>query len=102
MSIVLRLRPGSFSDFVFPATSALLDALAAGTAYINVHTAAFPAGEIRAQLLTSSFAASAGYMESSDLVLNSAQQIPPVQSPGFGAAFVEINSALGLVCTAFF
>ena len=53
---VLQMLPvGSFSQFVFPVTTAVATALAVPSfpdtsAYFNVHTTMYPAGEIRGQL----------------------------------------------------
>jgi len=44
---------GSFTDIWVGLTSANIAALESGSYYINIHTSAFPAGEIRGQIVSS-------------------------------------------------
>lgn len=55
LCVVLSVHAARFSQFVFPVSGTLASALIPGAshdtqAYINVHTAAYPGGEVRGQL----------------------------------------------------
>lgn len=67
--------------------SMYLNDLTSGNVYLNVHTTANPAGEIRAQL------EAFGGM-SFDSWLNGAQEVPVANSPASGVAFMHINEAM--------
>jgi len=69
-----------------PLTPGLVNELLAGNIYVNVHTAAHPAGEIRGQVLLGSekkFTAS----------LNGQQEVPPVNVPGNGVGKFTLNAS---------
>lgn len=57
--------------------AALLPALEGGATYLNLHTAGFPGGEIRGQVVTSTAKRFTGSLEG-------AQEVPPVASSGSG------------------
>ena len=65
----------------------ILDSLLAGNVYINVHTATYPNGEIRGQLVQDH-----GVAFHSEL--NGDSQVPPVTTDGYGIAHVAVNSTL--------
>lgn len=67
-------------------TAAQVATMKANGMYMNVHTTAFPGGEIRAQLL-----ADAG--EHFVAALSPAQEVPPTASPGFGGAQLILSPA---------
>jgi MYXO-CTERM domain-containing protein len=67
--------------------AAALDAIRNGQTYINLHTAANPAGEIRGNLVDAAEA-----FESS---LDGAQEVPPVTTGGSGAGLLVISSDAG-------
>lgn len=70
-------------------------ALMADGCYVNIHTAALPGGEIRAQLLKDAgdhFVAA----------LDSAQQVPPNASPGLGSAQLTRDASGVLTITGAF
>lgn len=66
-------------------TSAQLDTLLDGGWYINVHTADFPNGEVRAQILTTDFSLLTFRLDSS-------QEVPAVRSSASGSAYATYNS----------
>jgi hypothetical protein len=69
-----------------PADSTL-EMLMKGLLYINVHTAANPAGEIRGQI----------YLESEILLtatLDGAQEVPPIITPAYGYASFKLSKSL--------
>ncbi|HET7726600.1 MAG TPA: CHRD domain-containing protein [Candidatus Limnocylindrales bacterium] len=59
-------------------------AIRAGTAYVNLHTAAYPSGEVRAQLLAKGDAYAA--------TLTGFQEVPAVTTGGSGSAWVVISA----------
>ncbi|MCH8306269.1 MAG: CHRD domain-containing protein [Candidatus Marinimicrobia bacterium] len=65
----------SASDGSQPLTPELVEELLSGRLYVNVHTNAFPAGEIRGQVIVIS-----GY----NAQLSGSQSVPPVTSSGSG------------------
>jgi hypothetical protein len=67
---------GRFSD-------GALATLRAGGLYVNVHTAAFPGGEIRGQLLADPADHRA--------LLSGAEEVPPVATPARGVACLRLN-----------
>lgn len=73
---------GSFDPTEF---AGLLDDMNAGNVYINVHTAEFPNGEIRGQLMYD-------MRISHDAMANTAQEMPePMGADGNGLALVSLN-----------
>ncbi len=69
-----------------PATT-FADDLIAGNIYLNVHTAANPGGELRAQLMMSN---NLNYVS----WLDGAQEVPPVSVTGKGVALFWVNAAM--------
>ena len=69
-----------------PLTPALVNELMAGRIYVNVHTANFGGGEIRAQLRLST-----GVGRTSNL--NGAQEVPPVATPATGTGSCVLTAA---------
>jgi hypothetical protein len=65
-------------------TPAQATALAANGTYLNVHTGAFPGGEIRGQVVPASSTRFAG-------VLSGAQEVPPVPSTATGTAIAFLH-----------
>ena len=74
------------TDSSQPLTSALVDSAIAGKLYVNFHTTANPAGEVRGQLV---LAGGTGFSAS----LEGDKQVPPVTADGRGVAYVVLNSA---------
>lgn len=67
-----------------PLTAALITSLYKGTLYVNVHTAAFGAGEIRGQIVPASGAGMRARM-------TGAQQVPPLAVAGLGTASFSLT-----------
>lgn len=67
--------------------SAAVDAIRAGTAYVNLHTAANPAGELRGQLAVATGA------QGFSTPLTGSQEVPPVTGAATGEANVVISAA---------
>lgn len=67
--------------------SSFADDLMAGNIYLNVHTAANPNGELRAQLMMSN---NLNYVS----WLDGAQEVPPVSVVGKGVAFFRVNTTM--------
>jgi len=76
------------TDSSQPLTPALVDSLLSGRIYVNIHTAANVAGEIRGQLNLTG----AGFTAS----LNAAQEVPSVAMPttGTGTGSFSLNAAM--------
>lgn len=88
--ILFNLQPptgqtsGSVVNTTFAITPTQVVDLKAGRHYFNIHSSAFPGGEIRGQILPSS-----PYVAS----LSSRQEVPRNTSPGVGRAAVSLNAA---------
>jgi hypothetical protein len=67
-----------------PLTPALVTELLKGNVYVNLHTAAFPAGEIRGQLTLSGGVAEGAHPEGP-------QETPPTPSPGKGISAMTLT-----------
>jgi hypothetical protein len=79
--VVFNLSPGSPKNGVITLTPAQADELQAGLYYVNIHSATYPGGEIRGQILPASMCFSAA--------LSGAQEVPANGSTASGAgAFV--------------
>jgi hypothetical protein len=65
-------------------TSALKDALEARQLYANVHTTAYPGGELRGQIVPT-----ASYLFRTNL--SGSQEVPPVETPARGALILELD-----------
>jgi hypothetical protein len=65
-------------------TSALKDALEARRLYANVHTTAYPGGELRGQIVPT-----ASYLFRTNL--SGSQEVPPVETPARGALILELD-----------
>ena len=74
------------SDGNQPLTAALVDSAIAGKLYVNFHTAANPAGEIRGQLILRAGIGFATTMESN-------KEVPPVTAVGRGLGYVILGSS---------
>ncbi|MBT2558507.1 CHRD domain-containing protein [Hymenobacter sp. ISL-91] len=89
--VIVDLMPfltGNVIEGEITPTAAFLTALNAGQIYINVHTAANPGGEIRAQLIRE-----ARFL-SHDARLDAAQMVPVTTSAAKGVSFIRLNSTL--------
>jgi len=62
----------------------------AGLTYVNIHTTAFPGGEIRGQVVPDPTVELVAVMEG-------AQEVPPNASPGLGIGFFTIDTAANLL-----
>lgn len=74
----------SASDVTQPLTAALVDSLFAGKLYVNFHTSANPAGEVRGQL---KIQGGTGFVAR----LNGAQENPPVATAATGTGSFSLN-----------
>lgn len=81
--VTLNGGPSSYCGVTPKLTAAQLTALRSGGLYVNVHTAAFPGGEIRGQI-TAEVGDFGGWMDGS-------QMVPPVQTNGDGQACLNLN-----------
>jgi len=89
--VVIALSGGTGGVWTVPASTVLTDAqyaaLQANSYYVNVHSAGFPAGEIRGQIdLRVSFAS-----------LSGAQETPAVVTSATGYGSLAVNSVTGAV-----
>jgi hypothetical protein len=66
-------------------SEAQLELLKSGGMYINVHTAKFPDGEIRGQILTDNFVLAT-------FPISGAQEVPAVSTEAFGDGYAVINT----------
>ncbi len=69
-------------------TATQLDALLAGATYVNVHSPAYPSGEIRGQVIPEGIVVAFGR-------LSGDQRVPVVNTPATGTFAVTVNSAAG-------
>ena len=92
--VPLDQDPGDASLFTVPAGAMLdeagVDRLLAGGLYVNVHTAAAPAGAIRGQILPDGFA-----LRFTDL--SGAQEVPEVETFAAGRAAITLDQASGAI-----
>lgn len=75
---------GNFISGTMPLTLDIFNKLLTGEYYINLHTAANPAGEVRGQVYRF---AREGYT----FEINGGQEVPPVTTTGVGAGMVSID-----------
>jgi hypothetical protein len=80
--------PVNFSGTTAVLTAAQLTDLRTGQYYVNVHTAAFPAGEIRGQLALSP--------DTFGARLDNLQEVPANTSTARGDAFITVNPDMSL------
>jgi len=73
-----------------PLSAAQADALAAGAAYINVHTPANPGGEIRGQVIPDGILFATGRLEGR-------QEVPAVDTPAGGTFAVTVDPATSML-----
>lgn len=66
---------------------AIANDLLAGNIYLNVHTAAFPNGEIRAQMMMSDKLNFVAWIDAG-------QEVPPTSAVGKGLAFIRVNTTM--------
>lgn len=79
---------GSFQNLTYAGTPATL---LSGGAYINLHSAAFPAGEIRGQLMPDPVRLTA--------ILSGSQEVPARTTNAYGAAQATFNTVTNTVTT---
>ena len=75
---------------------ALAEAMGQGRVYVNVHTLAFPGGEVRGQVV-----ANFGLDEVFDAMLYGEQQNPPILTDGMGGVVIEVTRDSMFVSGAF-
>ena len=75
-------------DIDVSAVAGLADSLTAGSVYINLHTTANPAGEIRGQVWLEEKLAFDAWLDVNQ------QTTPPAGSTGVGAAYLSLNTTL--------
>lgn len=79
---LVQIAVGNYTNGIFVMTPGACSAITSGNGYINVHTAAYPAGEIRGQLT----------LYSASVYLSSYQLPTPIQSTATGVGAVVISS----------
>lgn len=80
-AVVLPLPPGNPKAGVWNYPEAFEADILAGRAYVNIHTAGIPGGEIRGQIVPL------------NAQLNGAQETPPVATPGSGWGVFAIDTS---------
>jgi hypothetical protein len=84
----LTFQPGTF-DGSGTLSAANVAAMLAGNTYLDIHSAAFPAGEIRGQINPEVY--------EFHFDLEGAQQVPPNASPGSGTCTIILHEITGVV-----
>lgn len=88
--VVVAFEAGDSADIlVLPETAldeAMLEVLLDGGLYINIHTDAFPGGEMRAQLIVND--TKVGVFD-----ITPSQQVPQLISPAKGVGYITLNQA---------
>ncbi len=89
------MRGGTFEagDNTFEIRSTFADSLRAGLVYVNVHSSAFPSGEIRGQVGTTPDALT--------FTLSGDNEVPPVVTPATGSGTVTLDGTTMTVSGTF-
>ena len=97
-SVIFPLPMGQISDFIINLTAAQVQDLKSGLLYVNIHSSAFTAGEIRGQFLSSASAASVQFNATSYAV-NEAEETATITVTRAGntssAVAVEVSASAG-------
>ena len=85
---------GTIPEQNFTVNSAFVTQLLQGNIYTNIHTSAFPAGEIRGQFtLVAGSGPDINTNQMFSARLSGGQEVPPVNSPGTGTSSIMLNAA---------